>query len=244
VDVSRGTRTKISRPGLTEIIGLRWAPDGSRLAISTARKGMSGYGIFATSIDGTGGLDTLVPVGPSEREGAGFGPDGHAFFYFVRGYGTGDRSSTFFLLDAGAPARALFEVPGVVNTARVSPDGRFVAFGSDTSGSPQISVYPLDGRGGGATVTSAGGSWPVWSRDGRELYFARGGEAFAVAIDTRGGIQVGPERRLFDWSNPLAFDVGPDGSFYALEAVPGADLQTSLLIQTGWLSEVDRLAGR
>jgi Tol biopolymer transport system component len=244
VDVSRGTRTKISRGGLTEIIGLRWAPDGSRLAISTARKGMSGYGIFATSVDGAGGLDTLVPVSPSETEGAGWSPDGHAFFYFVRDYAEGKRSSTFFRLDAGAPARALFEVAGIVNTARVSPDGRFVAFGSNTSGSPQISVYPLDGRGGGTTVTSAGGSWPVWSRDGRELYFARGGDVLAVAIDTRDGVRVGPERRLFDWNNAGAFDVGPDGSFYGLEPVPGEGVQTSLLLQTGWFSEVERLAGR
>jgi Tol biopolymer transport system component len=244
VDVSRRTRTKISRPGLTEILGLRWAPDGSRLAISTSRKGVSGYGIFATAVDGTGGLDTLVPVSPAETEGAGWSPDGHAFFYFVRGYEAGKRSSTFLRLDADTPARALFEVAGVVNLARVSPDGRFVAFGSDLTGSLQISVYPLDGRGGGTTVTAAGGSWPVWSRAGRELFFARGGEVFAVAIDTRDGIHVGPERRLFGWDNTSAFDVGADGSFFGLEPVPGADVQTSLLIQTGWFSEVERLAGR
>jgi Tol biopolymer transport system component len=244
VDVSRGIRTKISRAGMAEIMGLRWAADGSRLAISGARKGMSGYGIFATRVDGTGGLDTLVPDSPSETEGAGWGPDGHAFFYFVRDYQEGKRSTTFFRLDAGAPARALFEVAGIVNTARVSADGRFVAFGSDMSGSPQISVYPLDGRGGGTTVTSAGGSWPVWSRDGHDLYFTRGGEVFAVAIDTRDGVHVGPERRLFDWNTTRDFGVGPDGSFYGLDPVPGAGVQTSLLLQTGWFSEVERLAGR
>jgi hypothetical protein len=65
-----------------------------------------------------------------------------------------------------------------------------------------------------------------------------------VAIDTRDGVRVGPERRLFDWNNAGAFDVGPDGSFYGLEPVPGAGVQTSLLLQTGWFSEVERLAGR
>ena len=67
-------------------------------------------------------------------------------------------------------------------------------------------------------MSSAGGGSPVWSRDGRELYFARGNSILGVKVRTAGGVRVGDERVVFshdrlvhdDWGN-RTFDTLPGG---------------------------------
>jgi hypothetical protein len=84
----------------------------------------------------------------------------------------------------------------------------------------------------------------VWSRDGRTLFFRRGRRLLAVAATAAGdGIRFGEERAVLEWDVARSFEVGPDGTFYGAEPVPGAAVQTSLEVQTGWFDEVERLAG-
>jgi Tol biopolymer transport system component len=128
-------------------------------------------------------------------------------------------------------------------SARVSPDGRYLAFDSTSSGDFQVYVYPLAGESGRVAVTSAGGRRPMWSSDGRELLFARGRQVLSVPVEATAVIRFGPERTVAEW-DATNFDVSADGTLYGLEPVPGAPVQTSLQVQTGWFAEVERLAGR
>ncbi len=64
-----------------------------------------------------------------------------------------------------------------------------------------------------------------------------------VATVTGDGIRFGEERAVLEWDVSRSFEVGPDGTFYGVEPVPGAAVQTSLELQTGWFAEVERLAG-
>jgi hypothetical protein len=60
-------------------------------------------------------------------------------------------------------------------------------------------------------VTTAGGTEPRWSGDGRELYFRRGAEIHAVSLD---GFEVRSAARLFDTGAPIrAYDVSREGRF-------------------------------
>ena len=239
IDTERGTRVKLPPAPILDVLSLRWSPDGRSLLLSAA--GQGGYGIFRRSADGTGSLETLVNPAAGECEAAGWDPGTRALLSFVRTMGT---ETTFMRQDPGGQPQAVFAEAGGVVGASVSPDGRFIAFDSGASGDFQVHVRPLSSEGERVTVTASGGRWPVWSRDGRTLFFRRGRQVLAVAATVAGGgIRFGEERAVLEWDVARSFDVGPDGTFYGVEPVPGAGVQTSLEVQTGWFAEVERLAG-
>jgi Tol biopolymer transport system component len=87
------------------------------------------------------------------------------------------------------------------SAAQFSPDGRWVAYQSDESGRIEIYVRPIPAGRAGAhqIVSTAGGIWPRWSRDGREIYYvAPNGDLMAVPVavnDER--VDVRPSIALF-----------------------------------------------
>ena len=240
IDTERGTRVKLPPAPIVGIMGLRWSLDGRSLLLSGAPQ-RGGYGVLQGNADGTGSFETLVEAPEGECEAAGWDPATRALVWFVRRIGV---ETTFMRQEPGAQPRVLFVEAGGVVGADGSPDGRFVAFDSAASGEYQVYVRPLSSEGERVTVTARGGRWPAWSRDGRTLFFRRGREVRAVSATVAGdGIRFGEERVVLEWDVARSFEVGPDGTFYGVEPVPGAAVQTSVELQTGWFAEVERLAG-
>src|SRR5262249_13380351 len=85
----------------------------------------------------------------------------------------------------------------------VSPDGRWVAYDSNQSGSRQIHVRPLAGDGESIRVSPAGGTNPRWSPDGRELLYRRGQEIWTATVDPGDTFRYRAPRLL------LVSEVGP-----------------------------------
>ena len=240
IDTERGTRVKLPPAPIVGVMGLRWSPEGRSLLLSGALE-RGGYGVLQGSADGTGSFEALVETSAGECEAVGWDPATRALLWFARRVGV---ETTFMRQAPGAPPRAIFTEAGGVVGAGVSPDGRYVAFDSGASGEYQVYVRPLSDEGERVTVTARGGRWPVWSRDGRTLFFRRGREVLAVTATVAGDrIRFGEERAVLEWDVARSFEVGPDGTFYGVEPVPGAAVQTSLELQTGWFAEVERLAG-
>src|SRR4029079_10924115 len=84
--------------------------------------------------------------------------------------------------------------------ARISPDGRFIAFVSNDSGMYQIVVQSFpDPNGGRWQITAQGGVEPKWRRDGKELYYlALDGKLMAVPIKTDRTFEAGTAIQLFE----------------------------------------------
>ncbi|TDI44179.1 MAG: hypothetical protein E2P02_09985, partial [Acidobacteria bacterium] len=106
----------------------------------------------------------------------------------------------------------------------LSPDGRWLAYSSNESGRFQIYVQPFPGPGSRTQVSGEGGSWPVWSRTGEELFYSRGHDYFgqhdfiSVGVVLGSSFEVTRERKLFGGGFAEGFDVAPDGqSFYVME---------------------------
>jgi eukaryotic-like serine/threonine-protein kinase len=107
------------------------------------------------------------------------------------------------------------------HSSRVSPDERWLAYVSDESGRFEVYVQPLPTTGAKFQVTKDGGEHPVWSPDGRELYYNRGDRLFVVPIKTEPTVSAGTPAPL-----PIAgfiqdvgrrqFDITPDGKQFLM----------------------------
>ena len=133
----------------------------------------------------------------------------------------------------------------------LSPDGRWIAFGTDETGRSEVYVRPFpDVERTRWQISKAGGTEPVWSPDGRELFYRNSkGDLVAAQIDGAGDFLVSSERSLFrakpylsDTRNRM-YSVSPDGrSFYFVESVPGTASQ--LIVVTNWWEELKAKVGR
>jgi Tol biopolymer transport system component len=141
----------------------------------------------------------------------------------------------------------LAETSGAQGVARFSPDGRFVAYASAETGSEQIHIRAV-GSQAAVRVTTSGGTSPVWSRDGRELFYVDPDRWIAVvAVRTTGGaVEVGPPERVMPRGNAAsisdAFDVDRSGRFliWTSEDANGIGDRTMLTVIENWT----RLIGR
>ena len=133
----------------------------------------------------------------------------------------------------------------------VSPDGNWIAYSADASGSREIYVsrFPPQ-RGGQVRVSTAGGVSPVWRRNGRELfYFDGASNLVAVLVETSPTFRAGAPRRLFQANaadvsafSPT-FDVAPDGQRFLMMRTAG-DLTSRIMLVTNFLDELRRVAPR
>jgi eukaryotic-like serine/threonine-protein kinase len=108
----------------------------------------------------------------------------------------------------------------------VSPDGRWISFVSDQSGRDEVYVRDLAGAGDQMLVSLDGGSEPVWSRDGRELYYRETKQndpyLIAAAIVRTPALGVSRRERLFPISDIVGtgphanYDISPDGKAFVM----------------------------
>jgi serine/threonine-protein kinase len=114
-----------------------------------------------------------------------------------------------------------------------SPDGRWFAYISDHSGRPELYLRALGGSDVQLQVSLDGASEPVWSRDGREIFYRRatttGAELVAATLQLDAEPRVVARTRLFDVSGfdtaaPHAnYDVSPDGRWFVFARRSGSD---------------------
>jgi len=150
-----------------------WTPDGKYLAFQSVS---SGYSIQWIRADGGGEAQRLVD-GKSAPIPYSFSPDGKRLAYSDTTTGQGYAIWTLPLDLAdpehpkpGKPEPFLHAGSNGSQPA-FSPDGRWIAYASNDTGPMEVYVRPFPGPGGKWLVSSGGGAYPVWSRNGRELFF-------------------------------------------------------------------------
>jgi len=224
-----------------------WSPDGRWVALATSRGG--GFDIFRVAANGSGETEQ-VTFDPTVRQlptswsvddvlAIEQGPIG-ARDILVRSMSDGGEFEPLLVTDSNDRG------------GRFSPDGGWLAFTSDRSGRDEVWVLAFPPAAGDAPVpvSTSGGKEPVWSRDGRELFYRNGDQMMSVPIETAPTFRPGRAEVLFegdfsygylDWSSN--YDVAPDGSrFVMIEDGPVSKLQ----VVVGWFEELRSLvrAGR
>jgi serine/threonine protein kinase len=111
--------------------------------------------------------------------------------------------------------------------ARVSPDGKLVAFQSFEDGSWRIYIAPFPFTGPKWLVPIADATMPLWRADGRELFFATSTQLYAVSVSAAKSLTLGEPAPLFTLRPgtppPYGFDVTEDGQRFLINARPGEE---------------------
>jgi Tol biopolymer transport system component len=144
-----------------------WSPDGREIAFSSLRDGKPG--VYRKRSDGSGAEELLheshAPVAPMS-----WSPDGMSIVIGVQDPKT--RGDLWLLSVAEKKAVPLVNTPALETHAQISPDGRWLAYSSDGVGNRrEIHVQPFPSGQGRWQISDAGGDWPRWRKDGRELYY-------------------------------------------------------------------------
>jgi Tol biopolymer transport system component len=219
-----------------------WSPDGSRFTVTLGMPN-SMFRIVTRSSSGAGESTTLQEL-PSADSATDWSPDGRYLLTESANLTSGDSEVSVVPLDPKEKPRQLpIANTGTQTSGQFSPDGKFIAFTMLANGTPQIFVVPFSAGNGMWQVSSDGGRWPRWSRDGKELYFiSMRNEMMTVDIHERGdSIEVGHPVRLFSFrpsvriyrSGMINYDVNPDGKRF-LVVVAADENNRPLTVLQNW----------
>jgi serine/threonine-protein kinase len=130
-------------------------------------------------------------------------------------------------------------LPATLRTSlTVSPDGRWMAWSSVESGRSEIYVEPFGRPGSRVQVSVGGGTRPVWSRDGRSLYYLSQRTIFESAVHAGAAFASDAPVAVFTASSAIdGYDVTPDGQrFLVLRGPPPDFLPFNVIV--GWQGKV------
>jgi serine/threonine-protein kinase len=235
-DVNRGTVTRLTDGGGRRPV---WTPDGSHVTYGS-------LGAFSEltqkPADGSAAEQSVVRGEPSLSPSS-WAPDGQTLAYWTTG---GTSGADIWVRHADEAPRSFLATPFNERTPMFSPDGRWLAYVSDQSGRDEVYVQPYPGPGGRWQISTQGGTEPMWSRNGRELFYRNGDSMMAVAVETEPSFTAGTPQVLFAGQydmNPGAaqsYDVAPDGRFLMLRSNRES---AQLHVVVNWIEEL-RALGR
>ncbi len=216
-----------------------WTPDGTRIAYTSRSEGVAG--LFWKPSDGSGVAERLLP-GDAFRFPGAFSPDGKLLIYRETSPTSG--FDIYAVPMDGAPVPQPILVTPLNEVSPVlSPDGRWLAYVSDETGRAEVYVRAFPEGGARWQVSTDGGTEPVWSRDGRELFYRSGPALMAAPIDAGEAFHVGPREELFvgpyhrkmRWAQ---YDVHPDGDHFVM--IKSGGLSNRLVVVLNWFQELER----
>ncbi|HEX5631852.1 MAG TPA: protein kinase [Gemmatimonadales bacterium] len=236
-DLASQATERLTREGVSE--RPEWSPDGRSLLYVSSRT--NDNSLWLQPADGSGPAELLLESATTTtiREGV-FAPDGRGVLFRQD---TPDSNRDVLLLPLAGdrtPVPLLTSIDDDKHP-RVSPDGRWLAYVSNRSGTEEVYVGPMSGTGARVAVSSGGGAEPLWAPDGTHLYFRTGARLVRARIATSPALAVLARDTLFEGpyiTDPWHpnYDVTPDGrSFIMLQPV---DENRRLVMIVNWVEEL------
>lgn len=197
-DLDGGTRAEITPDG-DNLIPVFTRDGKGLLFISSA---FGDYVIARAAVDGSSPPEifhkTVTYGGPTD-----WSTDGRRLLFDLQGTGSVD----IWMLTVGEDApRPIAVTEATESGATFAPDGEWIAFVSESSGSPEVYIVPTAGGASPRRVTQSGVQAAKWSPAGGEIFLQRDGSVWSLPVQTEPELKAGTPRQLFE----VARMRGPD----------------------------------
>ena len=237
IDVESGTPTPVPPPGIGFFHPL-WL-DTRNLAFASSHDGS--WSIYSVDVDSDMEVRELL-LKEFDQFPESLSPDGSTLVYREIDPANSDDLWTLSLEDD--QRNPLVISPGNDRFAAFSPEGGWIAYSSDESGRDQVHICSFSNCSGDRRTVDYG-TEPRWSPDGRELYFRKGNQMWAVDIPDPTTMALGDLNHLFDgpqYKTTLpywgSYEVHPDGDRFLMITDTSAD---EIRIVQNWFEELKRL---
>ena len=224
----------------------RWMPDGQSIIFGS--RGVTD-GLYRKRSDGTG---DAVAIDEGLFDEGTVSPDGRWFVFRSGAMSAASGGRDLFIMEVGVDSvpRPFLATQYDEMAIRISPDGRAMVYQSDENGRLEVFVRPFpDYDAGKLQISDAGGSGPLWSRDGQEIYYhSAEGDMVAVRVTVGATLRADERRVLFrtppdiavvQWNFYTPWDVASDGRFLMARNISGpSQLEAPLVVVENWFTEL------
>jgi hypothetical protein len=251
MDLSNGVSRQLTYGNAVEDFRPRWSPDGSTIHFISGRGGA--YHLYEKSADGSDTTRLLLSDSRDIGE-AQMTQDGQ-FMVYRTGSGTGSRDLQLIDLRSGETNPLVDDAPSDEKAFALSRDENWIAYEKfdPALGALEIWVRPFPNIRANEWRISSAGLDPVWSHDGRRLYYLNlDRRMIAIDFTTDPAFRVVREDTLFQLGpeylvgndNYVGFDLHPDGQRFIMfrdEPLPAAP--QAMIVTENWFAELEAKVG-
>jgi hypothetical protein len=212
LDIARGTSARLTFEAGEDETPV-WTPDGGKVIYSADRAGHPRT-LYSKPSDGSGREEGLLES-QTHPHVSSWSPDGRTLVYTE--YDPVSSGDIWVLTPGGKAERhPWLRTPFNERAARFSPDGHWLAYISNESGRDEVYVQPFPGPGGKWQISVSGGTEPVWSHTGNEIFYRNGDKMLAVGVVSSRGFLAETPHVLFEGRfvptrrGEAAYDISPD----------------------------------
>ena len=189
-DLSAGTLTQITFDAANR--APIWTADGRRVTFASNRNGA--LNLFVAPADAAGPAERLTTSDQLQVPGS-WSADGAVLAFMEQHPSTG---RDIWLLRPGGERTPFANSAADESAPRFSPNGRWIAYVSNESGQAEVYARLAAGAAVARKISTAGGTEPVWRRDGGALFYRAGNQLMAVPVLDSVSLRTGPAHVVFD----------------------------------------------
>ena len=236
-EMPNGPLSKLTAGGAN--VNPEWTPDGQRVIFGSFRNG--NFHLFWQKPDGSAPAESLL-AGPGAQVEAVVAPNGRDVVVRMFNINGATMPSLGLFRIGETKIRDLLRMPRAsVLMPRLSPDGHWLTYMSNESGRNEIYVRAFPSMGDRVLVSEDGGEEPLWSADGRTLYYRTRSQLVAARVKTSPTFEVLDRHPLFEAgysvnSAHANYDVTRDGRHFVLPRSVSAD--APVVVVMNWLSNL------
>jgi eukaryotic-like serine/threonine-protein kinase len=240
LDPARGATTRLTFDPSSHQAPI-WNPDGKQIVFNSNRN--LGIYLRLKNADGSGSEEDAADLGPASSGNAWDWSRDAKYILFRK------TNELWYLSWPERIAKPLLQAKWTVRNAQFSPDGRWIAYSSNETGSMEIYVSPFLSGNGKWQVSTGGGQEPRWRQDGKELFYvSQDGKMMAVPVKLGASFEAGSPVAMFQThrrqsissQDVFSYDVSSDGQRFLIITKMDEANAAPLSITLNWASEMER----